>query len=885
MDNFLTNLTSSSASTSPKGSVPPAAGLFQLTDQTPSWLRPFKEPLFRTGFFLVVIMALIHGAYTYYALQTASSLHMEIFFLHYAAAAFYGLSLLSKGYLVGKRRQEGRPLRLLLWVLFLMSCFALNREMHIFQEAVTWFSIALVLASALFIASTWIDYFSVRGQQVVLFGLAAAWWLFAYQAIYLTTTYMVGILGSLLLGVSIHAYIPLFITIDLFSFLRKGWRENEHYRPALLLGSLLPLLLTGYFLVRWHQVNTKIKFTLNEIQARRDDELPAWALLGQQLQPDWVTERLLKTGSFYDQANPRLSWDVFSRGLEVKQHDPFVIIASRFIPPTTLSGTETTKLLNILYDARHQLEERLWSGQTLQTSNVLSQVRIYPEYRLAYTEKTIQIQNNEQSQWRSPQEAIYTFYLPAGSVVTSLSLWVNGREERGALTTQAKADTAYHTIVGVESRQVVRDPSLVRWQEGNRITVRVFPCPPRGMRQFKIGITSPLTYQSDRLIYENPLFDGPNGTDATETVRLDFTQQPTDLLLPKFLQPSLFDDQPRTNQYTKHTDYQPYWEISMAAPPLKTAGFTFANSTYQIEPIQYQNEAFDPKALYLDINESWTADEIKKVLQGANNRPVWVYDEGLRLLTAENQEALIEQLRKQRFSLFPVYQIPAPEESVLLTKASQPGPQLDDLATSSFADQLGKSAADRAPLRTFCLSAEPSALVKTLSELHVLRTEYGSVNQLVDQLKIKRFSPNRNTDNTIYLEKSGVLIRRKTASAASSQQASVAPDHLLRLFAYNHLLHQIGRQYFNRSFLTPPLIAEAQQANVVSPLSSLVVLETQKDYDRFGIKRQPDGLGNATLKNEGAVPEPHEWALLVVAALWVLYTIRQKAARRTHASN
>ncbi|MCY1559455.1 XrtN system VIT domain protein [compost metagenome] len=63
----------------------------------------------------------------------------------------------------------------------------------------------------------------------------------------------------------------------------------------------------------------------------------------------------------------------------------------------------------------------------------------------------------------------------------------------------------------------------------------------------------------------------------------------------------------------------------------------------------------------------------------------------------------------------------------------------------------------------------------------------------------------------------------------------------------------------------------ARAANIVTPVSSLVVLESQQDYERFDLKSDPEGLGNAALANQGAVPEPHEWVLLIAGAMLVFY--------------
>jgi hypothetical protein len=51
----------------------------------------------------------------------------------------------------------------------------------------------------------------------------------------------------------------------------------------------------------------------------------------------------------------------------------------------------------------------------------------------------------------------------------------------------------------------------------------------------------------------------------------------------------------------------------------------------------------------------------------------------------------------------------------------------------------------------------------------------------------------------------------------------------------------------------------------------MVVLETQDDYKRFNIKDSRNSLKNASLKSKGAVPEPHEWALIIIACFVLLY--------------
>ena len=125
--------------------------------------------------------------------------------------------------------------------------------------------------------------------------------------------------------------------------------------------------------------------------------------------------------------------------------------------------------------------------------------------------------------------------------------------------------------------------------------------------------------------------------------------------------------------------------------------------------------------------------------------------------------------------------------------------------------------------------------------------------------------------SVVAIKRSGILIRETDGRALGQ-----APDHLLRLFAYNHIMRQLGGRYLDHSFQTDSvfnaeLIREAETAHIVTPVSSMIVLETQQDYDRFDIRKSKNSLDNATLKTAGAVPEPHEWLLIILFCTIVGY--------------
>jgi XrtN system VIT domain protein len=84
-------------------------------------------------------------------------------------------------------------------------------------------------------------------------------------------------------------------------------------------------------------------------------------------------------------------------------------------------------------------------------------------------------------------------------------------------------------------------------------------------------------------------------------------------------------------------------------------------------------------------------------------------------------------------------------------------------------------------------------------------------------------------------------------------------------------MRRVGIDYFNNDYITDALVDEAATAYIVSPVSSLIVLETKEDYKRFGIEDKENSLHNASKDSSGAVPEPHEWALIILFAVFVLY--------------
>lgn len=698
-------------------------------------------------------------------------------------------------------------------------------------------------------------------RKVLYFCFGTSTVLWAYYSLYLFWLYPISIPAILFFGLSAHSFIPLILLIAHLKVIKRKWR---FFKVPILSGIITPIALFVCFSLQWHTTVYKIRYAGNDIITSTNDDLPRWVRLGQTINNDWITERLIKGELAYQMPLSDITFMPQGTNFQdLARHDPFVLLASLLSPKTDLSEKERIKLLDVLFDARHYTQDRLWAGKNLETVNVVTQARIYPEYRLAYTEKTLTIGNSAQS-GRNQQEALYTFYLPEGAVVSSLSLWINDKEEKGYLTSQAKADSAYKTIVGFERR----DPSVVHWQEGNTVKVKVFPCTPKEYRRFKIGVTSPLRSQSNKLIYENIYFQGPSGENASESIQLDFNTDMANLRAPFPIETV------GLKQLASRGKYRPSWEVSFDTVALATGGFTFNGKTFSVKPYQISIEPFQAKTVFLDLNAAWSRQEFDLLYRALKNRTIYLYDDQFIKLTDANKEAIFNKLHANRYSLFPVHKVTDATTSLLITKGTATSPNVRDLEDSRFASELKSISNKVTALRTFNIGHELSPYIKTLKELRIVRCEGMQIAEIAKLTQNNEFpadTESHPSGSALHIASSGLLISESALPASST-----APDHLLRLFAYNHIMKQLGPHYLNRkdtraAEMHEALVKEAAEANIVTPVSSLIVLETQEDYKRFNIEKSKNSLDNASLKNYGAVPEPHEWLLIALFVLFVSY--------------
>lgn len=824
----------------------------------PTSLRPPGfDRLYLIGAGLVMLSLMFFCLPLLLPVRTANWFGM--FLCSFVPAVTYFILLWANGRL--RHGRNGLPSFFLFLILFLISAYALNRELSVFEDTVPWFATLLVLSCINYAAFTFFERFPAWLRHAMCFLLGISMLAFAYLSLYLLPLYLAGVVASIFLGISLHTFVPLLFCIYTIVLVRKKAVQNRRYWWAFSGGMAATLAFTVLFTVQWYNITADVNRIYRRADAYGQNGLPGWVAAAQQLPVNWVSERVLKADLVYSIPKEDMSgmfWRMPSRNFdEARKHDPLVMVAALFGGRPGLPEDNRIKLLESLFNARHQAQERLWTGTHLFTEHVKTSVRVWPQFSMAYTEKEIIVTNSlPHERWRGNEEGIYTFYMPEGSVVTSLSLWIEGKEAKGILTTKAKADSAYRTIVGVESR----DPSLVRWQEGNTVSVRVFPVVAGQSRIFKIGITSPLPKREDKLVYENIYFDGPSAKSATEEVSIEFAKSPQG-----FVMPALFSAE-NGRLFTSRGRYRADWSLEMDMEPLSGETFSFNGKTYSVRPYRQQRVDAAIQTVYLDVNASWTRGEFMKLFDLLREKAVYVYEDGLKPVNEQNKEALFARLTANRFSLFPLQAIADPHASLLISKSGHATPGLADVQESQFYRALRESLQHGGKIMLFNLGPTLPPYLKSLKEYRVFRYEQGSVSDLAKLLGARKFAGDIENDQCVVIDNAGIAILQSEGTAAAA-----APDHLFRLFAYNHIMHRMGSRLVTGESYNEDLVEEAKQAYVVSPVSSLVVLETQKDYDRFDISESSNSLKNASMGSSGAVPEPHEWALIILAVLVCCY--------------
>ncbi|AOP36111.1 trypsin [Leptospira tipperaryensis] len=689
-------------------------------------------------------------------------------------------------------------------------------------------------------------------------------------------------------GLGFLPYGPLFsmfafgYSIFLIHSKLEEWKKKMSF--ALIMSSVFFLLsYSTYYFIQWnHADGILTKPEILEGHNRIDTDLPEWIQKAGRLRANHVTEMVL-------QPDRTSQMGLFA---SQSQFDPLAYFASqgflslfRTERETRITPEDAGRILHLLFGRSHAYLERLWRGNSLITTDIDSHVQVYPELRVSYTETTISIYNENSSSDRSflrfgsmfatSEEAIYTITVPEGSICTKLSLWVNGEERPARLTFKSTARNAYATIVGTERR----DPSYVEWLDGNRLRLRVFPVNPEDYRMVRIGIVSPLKSNGNTLTYERIRLEGPVSDFADQKVNVDlFSSASIDLDTSGISLKEKIVPDSQVRQWAGKSGFLG-WSFSFPATPTK-GNVSAGGMTYNVLPEQNESFAFQPDGMIVVLNEALSRSEWKKLIKNLYEFkiPITILtNQWFQTKDSEKAMRYLDECEIPAFNLFPLHlkeivtgQNIGKNPLWIVAGENQSIPFGELRGSERFTNMQRAANARRETPKIAIINGKKSEYVASLVDLEQIVPVAESEKELIEVLKNRQITLPIQKEETISLPYAGITLEKSNQTDVKRPGG----DLLIRMLIQRKIMRQLGKRFFDKDLENGDLVELARDAMVVSPVSTLIVLESENDYNRFGIKAGASALGQSKLEAPGAVPEPGEWLLLLCISLGLFLYFR-----------
>lgn len=695
----------------------------------------------------------------------------------------------------------------ILLVLLHISCWSVNiKFFKFFSQPVGWLNCLLVAYCINLIAIPLIAYMPRGLRTLMCLILGSSLSLFIYFALYLSNSYVDGLWGLLLFGIGIHVFTPAFLVIHTVKKMYLLSQQDKYYKYSIVTGIFTPIMFIFIYLLNWGMLHIEINTKLQRNSQSGNSSLPNWIYIAQNLPTNFTLEPYLKSGVVYPYSY--IDYTGYSHISDRHLHEPLVVIADHFLPESNLDSKDKEKVLDAIYIAQHKSQERPWTGENIETNNITNNITIWPEQRIAFTEKTIAIKNKGRTNSDfSSDEAIYTFHIPEGGVISSFTLWIDGKESKGIIITDEEADTSENII---DSNDKYIQP-IVTWQGGNTVSVKISPGKDWNYSKFKLGITAPLTYRNGRLKYQNISFEGPNYQYAQEIRQIQWVKEPNNLNLGKDYKKMA------AGKYLKEGYQESDWAIEFVAPKLQNEAVVFNGFRYTLEDYHQIRKPINCKRIYLDLNNSWSTSELEKVLDLSKNKKVYIFNNGMKAITkADISKDICKDLLNMQFSLFPFHLIAEPSNAMVISKSKWYSPTLNQLIGSEFGNNLSNNLNKMPKCNFYNLGTELTTYLRTLKEYRAFEYESGDMQLLEKLLKEQVFSKSIEDSNHLVIDIAHLALSRTPDTTKPSGN-----ENIMRLFVYNHIISQLTPTQSPKTTENDHMLNEAIRANVVSPISSL----------------------------------------------------------------
>jgi hypothetical protein len=495
---------------------------------------------------------------------------------------------------------------------------------------------------------------------------------------------------------------------------------------------------------------------------------------------------------------------------------------------------------------------------------------------VAYLEWTVEFGNSA----LVDREARLELALPPGAVVSRATLWVGGEEREAAYGGRGDVRAAYQRVA-VQQR---RDPLLVTTKGADRVLAQAFPVPRNGGTiKFKLGITAPLEIiEPSKARLTLPALVDRNfsfGHDANHNVWIE-SKRPLAASVPGLAMSRAEARLFRITGAIGDRDLARPRQTIMVERNADTGPLAvrLGNEEMVVQRVA-PNNAPPPTTLMFVIDGSAR-------LAGMGRKLVKAFD---AIPDGVTVGAIIASEPMQRAAPAPWSATQRDRVAGLLRSTSFEGGQDN---APALAEALTQAAAEANAMLIWIHGPQPVSFRDSFLRLqqtgdrlnHLPRVVLYGVepgpNELLPGAPWVWSARSLPQTGSIGADLTAFLVRAlnpgqtfviERAQSQSADGLAKGSDHIARLWANERVIELMrANPMANRA----AAVALATEYRLVTPVSGAVVLASQQQYDESRLTP----VSQATVPT---VPEPHEWALLLIAAaalIWLFYRSRQRMA-------
>ncbi len=503
---------------------------------------------------------------------------------------------------------------------------------------------------------------------------------------------------------------------------------------------------------------------------------------------------------------------------------------------------------------------------SLESSRIDGSISV--ENNVAYSEWTVEVANNGNRN----AEARFTMVLPEGGVASRATLWINGEPREASIAGRAEVKAAYKKIV---TRQ--RDPLLVTTSGNGRLLVQAFPILSNDVMKFRVGFSAPLHIARD----------GSRSIAMPAIVEQNFR-------IKESLQHNIWmegDVSPKQNGWSGTTiengasrlkaqisdtelrSKRPRIMASKIASPIVMTAAIDQNRKGPAIAIQQSiakqsKEKLNGLTILLDgsVTNNEAAQALSNALDGIEENT------SVGLIIARDDPIIIErapwsQMQKSKFvdAIDDTDFVGGVDNIAALTTALENSTKNQETILWIHGPQPIIFPASTAALEQF-LERNGSVIPQLIRYQSVAGRSYVLQEKALFETA-HEIAPSGDAKSDLQALLSDITSDQPRWEIERTETNGTGPGspHIIRLWAADKLAN--GAPY--RDDARDEAIDLAHRLNIITPVSGAVVLETEQDYDE-------NGLPIPTSDEVPSVPEPHEWALIILLILFVGWTLHRR---------